>query len=111
MGKDNASDLTMIIRRIIDISSQSPKLELAISIHTTPYHAKKNKEGNQVCILLWLQSGPMFPYSPGYIMASRKTKLFVIDTFFGLRTAWRLVMTTDLNQARVISGHFLYNRT
>ena len=44
-------------------------------------------------------------------MASRKTKLFVIDIFIGLRTAWRLVMTSDLNQARVISGHFLYNRT
>ena len=37
----HTSDLIMIIRRVIDISSRSPKLKWASSAHTAPHFAKK----------------------------------------------------------------------
>ena len=40
VGKNDTSDLMMIIRRVIDIFSRSPKLKWASSTHTTPHIAK-----------------------------------------------------------------------
>ena len=41
MGKVDISDLMMIIRRVVDISSRSPKLKWASSTHTTPHFCEK----------------------------------------------------------------------
>ena len=47
MGKVDTSDLIIIIRWVKDISSRSPKLELASLTHTTPHTAKKIKKATE----------------------------------------------------------------
>ena len=41
MGEVDTSDLMMIIRRVINISSPAPKLEWVSLTYTTPYVVKK----------------------------------------------------------------------
>ena len=44
MGKIDTSDLMIIIRRVIDISSRSPKVKWASSTRTTLHLAKKIRQ-------------------------------------------------------------------
>ena len=47
MGMVDASDLLMIIRGVMNVSSRSPKVEWASPTHTTPDIAKKISKANK----------------------------------------------------------------